>query len=411
MGLTAALVLGGAGWRVTVAEAETEPPTLWRASTFHPPTLELCEDLGLVSDMLRQGLVAPTYQLRDRATGIIAEFDFTAIADATRYPYRLQLEQYKYVRLLLDRLSDMPNVHIRYGHRVIGYRVEDDRTVRAHVRTENGEAALAARYLIGADGARSTVRQQLGVDFEGATYEHRYLLLSVDAPLEQYFPGISYVNYFSDPVEHLMVLRIPDVWRVMFEVPEEPSDEEALSDNFITARLRALLDPHPLPPLLSRQLYRVHQRVAESFRNGPIVLIGDAAHVNSPIGGMGLNSGIHDAYTLARTLLASPSGEGLNDWAEQRRRVALEEIQRITHRNTADLSERDLEARNARLVELSAIANDSARARAWMLEAAMITSARAHGLVPAQLIGSASGDEIPRTSSKDSVSAGPNFAR
>ncbi|MGQ4615964.1 FAD-dependent oxidoreductase [Nocardia sp. R7R-8] len=385
VGLTAALVLGRAGRRVLVLEAEPQPATQWRASTFHPPTLELAEGLGLVDDMLALGLVAPTYQLRERTGGLIAEFDFSTLSDATRYPYRLQLEQYKYVRIVLDKLADEKTVEVRFAHRATGH-VANAELATVYVNGAEGDYAVTGSHLVGADGARSTVRRDLGIEFEGITYEHRYLLLGIDAPLEDYFPGISYVNYVSDPNEHQMLLRIPDCWRVMFEVTEGPSDEAVLTDEFIGGRLRTLFGSHPTPQVLSRQVYRVHQRVAEEFRRGPVTLIGDAAHVNSPIGGMGLNSGIHDAYTLGRTLTDPGQLPDLDTWATQRRAVALSEIQRITHQNTQDLSLSEGTARELRLRQLHEISRDPDRSREWMLEASMIASARKQKLIPEHLI-------------------------
>lgn len=386
VGLTAALVLGRAGRRVLVVESEPEPATQWRASTFHPPTLELAEDLGLIGDMLAQGLMAPTYQLRDRAGDLIAEFDFSSLSDATKYPYRLQLEQYKYVRILLGRLAGEKTVEVRFSHRVTGHVATGPDSVDVQVSGPDGAYTASGGCLVGADGARSTVRQNLGIEFEGMTYEHRYLLLGIDAPLEDYFPGISHVNYVSDPTEHMMLLRIPDCWRVMFEVTDGPSDDDVVTDEFIEGRLKSLLGPHPLPRVLSRQVYRVHQRVAVEFRRGPVVLIGDAAHVNSPIGGLGLNSGVHDACTLGRALIGGQPSQDLDTWAEQRRTVALSEIQRITHRNTQDLSLDDGEARDERMEQLREISRDPLRTREWMLEASMIASARSQNLVPQRLI-------------------------
>jgi 3-(3-hydroxy-phenyl)propionate hydroxylase len=384
VGLTAALVLGRAARRVLVLETLPEPVTQWRASTFHPPTLELADGLGFVEDMLSQGLVAPTYQLRERTGELISEFDFAAIADFTRYPYRLQLEQYKYVRILLDKLAEEESVEVRFASRLLGF-TDADSSVDARVAGPDGEYTVTGRYLVGADGASSTVRKGLGIEFEGMTYEHRYLLLGLEAPLEKYFPNLSYVNYLSDPEEHVMLLRTPDCWRVMFGVPQGPSDEEAASDKFIEGRLKTLLGSHPMPEILSRQVYKVHQRVAKEFNRGNVVIMGDAGHVNSPIGGLGLNSGMHDAYTLGQTLLA-PGTPDLASWAEQRRRVALADIQRITHRNTQDLSLSEGEMREARMRELREISKDPERAKEWMLEAAMITSARAQQLVPTELI-------------------------
>jgi 3-(3-hydroxy-phenyl)propionate hydroxylase len=384
VGLTAALVLGRAGHRVLVLETLPEPVTQWRASTFHPPTLELADGLDFVEDMLQQGRIAPTYQLRERTGELIAEFDFTAIADSTRYPYRLQLEQYKYVQILLNKLADEDTVQVRFANRLVSFTDTGSR-VDVQVSSPEGDYSVGAKYLVGADGASSTVRKGLGIEFEGMTYEHRYLLLGLDAPLEDYFPNLSYVNYLSDPDEHVMLLRTPDCWRVMFGIPEGPSDGEAASDEFINGRLKALVGAHPLPEVLSRQVYKVHQRVAKEFRSGNVLIIGDAAHVNSPIGGLGLNSGVHDAFTLGRALTTSEDPD-LHAWAEQRRRVALADIQRITHRNTQDLSLSEGEIRQARMKELKEISQDPVRAKTWMLEAAMITSAREQKLVPLELI-------------------------
>ncbi|WPB89322.1 FAD-dependent oxidoreductase [Streptomyces malaysiensis] len=395
VGLTAALVLGRAGRRVLVVESEPEPATQWRASTFHPPTLELAESLGLIDDMLAQGLVAPTYQLLDRTGDLIAEFDFSTLSDATRYPYRLQLEQYKYMRILLGRLADEETVRVSFAHRVTGHRTTGPHSVDVQIAGPEGAYTVSGGCLVGADGARSTVRQNLGVEFEGMTYEHRYLLLGIDSPLEEYFPGISFVNYVSDPTEHLMLLRIPDCWRVMFEVTDGPPDEEVVTDEFIKGRLKVLLNQHPMPRVLSRQVYRVHQRVARTFRHGPVLLIGDAAHVNSPIGGLGLNSGIHDACTLGRALTDPQPSRALDSWAEQRRTVALSEIQRITHRNTQDLSLSEGEARDTRMEQLREISRDPRRSREWMLEASMITSARHQNLVSGRPF--RTGDQSPTT--------------
>jgi 3-(3-hydroxy-phenyl)propionate hydroxylase len=338
----------------------------------------MCRELGIVDEMHRRGLVAPTYQLRDRTEGLVADFDFTPLADATAYPYRLQLEQYKYAEILRGELAALDRAPLP-GHAVTGLRIEGSGGgVELDLDSPDGPVRVHAERVIGADGARSTVRGALGLEFAGLTYEHRYLLLSVDAPIEEYIPGICHVNYVADPHEHLMLLRIPDLWRVMFEIGPDVDADEAQSDAFVEKKLAALLDGVSLDQVHSRQIYRVHQRVAERFRTGPVFLIGDAAHINSPIGGMGLNSGIHDAYDLALTLSGGADDAALDAWAERRRRVALEEIQRITDSNTKALKSSG-DGRRA-LDEIVAIAGDPVRAKDWVLEASMIGMARRHHL-------------------------------
>lgn len=373
VGLTAALAAARAGLSVTVLEAAQRPSTQWRASTFHAPTLEMCAELGVVDQMLELGLRAPTYQIRDRVRGIIAEFDMAVLAGDTAYPFRLQLEQYKYVDILLEALRSLPNVQIAFDRPVGDVHNTADETAVEY--TVNGTIARAP-WLLGADGARSTVRKDAGIGFEGHTYQHRYLLLSIDGPVERVFPDIAFVNYVADPTEHAMLLRIPDLWRIMFEVPADVADGDAIADPYVHAALHRLDARLVRMPNPSRQLYKVHQRVATTFRSLRILLAGDAAHINSPLGGMGLNSGIHDAVDLANVLAVGGSDEALEQWSVRRQRVAHEEIQRITHENTRTLSA-VREAQAARDHDtLAEIAADPVRSREYLLESSMISNVR-----------------------------------
>lgn len=380
VGLTAALALARAGIGVTVFESEPELSTEWRASTFHPPTVEIARHLGIANAMLAAGLIAPRYQVRDRTDGLIAEFDFGALGDETEYPFRLQLEQYKYTQILRDALAaEHPEVTIRMGRGISDLRDAGD-----HVVLQSGPHRSTARWALATDGARSTVRKVLDCPFEGLTYEHRYLVLSIDYPIDTLLPGICDVNYISDPVEHLLVLRVPDVWRVVVSVPPEVSSEEAVSDSYIGQRLRTLFGDQPDLVLLERKTYAVHQRVVDSFRHGRVLLLGDAAHINSPMGGMGLNSGIHDAFDLSVQLTGHLGGEldesVLDLWATRRRKAAVETVQEITHRTTTALAESDEHQRRRFQQQMSDIAADPQRAKAWMMDAAMISNARAYDL-------------------------------
>ncbi|MGH9299991.1 MAG: FAD-dependent oxidoreductase, partial [Acidimicrobiales bacterium] len=213
VGLTAGVRLGSLGVRVIVLEAEDEPKTDWRASTFHCATLEVLEPTGIVPDMLALGLQVPSYQLRDRSSGIVAEFEFSALGDETAYPYRLQLNQQKVVGLLLERLKSLENVDLRFGRRLSGLS-EHGSGVVARVTRGNGgssgqgsEEEIEASFLIGADGAASTVRRCLGVGFSGSTYPERFLIVSIEEDLSDRLDDLAYVNYVADPVEWLFILR------------------------------------------------------------------------------------------------------------------------------------------------------------------------------------------------------------
>lgn len=382
VGLTAALALARHGVTVRVFERMLQPSVEWRASTFHAPTIEIGLELGIAGEMLRQGLIASKSQYRSRAEGLIAEFDFAGLSSETPYPFRLQLEQYKYVDILNERLAKTPAAEVHYG-----VEVERVDTFDTHAEVHGPDGLLQkASWVIGADGARSTVRKCLGLSFDGSTYQHRYLVLSLEYPLEELLPDICEVNYISDPEEHLLLLRIPDLWRVVISVPPGVSDEEATSAPFIRKRLTLIVGSTLELPVKEAKIYAVHERVAERLRVGRILLAGDAAHINSPMGGMGLNSGIHDAYDAAVHLLRVIRGEQdescLDEWAERRRAVALEEIQRLTRETTKALAQENKVKAESHRRKMAETAAEPERARQWMLDAAMISNVRRHPLPP-----------------------------
>ncbi|HEX5497174.1 MAG TPA: FAD-dependent oxidoreductase [Mycobacteriales bacterium] len=390
VGLTAAILLANRGLPVTVLEAEPEPRTDWRASTFHAATLELLDHAGVVEQMHAEGLVVPRYQLRDRRHGLVAEFDFSALADVTRYPYRLQLNQQRLVGILLERLARRSDVSVRFGARVESVRADGD-GVEAVLGTGagTGQRRVRGSYLVGADGAASAVRKSLGIRFDGITYPQRFCIVSVAEQLDELVPGIAPVAYLADPDEWLFLLRTPESWRVVFPVPADEPAEHATDLAVIARRLQGVADHPPGYRVIDRQLYPVHQRVAETLRVGPVLLAGDAGHINSPLGGMGLNSGLHDAVDLAirlaRVWYGDTDGSGgpdaeLDAYSARRRAVALEFVRADTHRNTVMLAERDeaVRARNRR--ELAEVAADPVRAREWMMRASMLAPVRAHGI-------------------------------
>jgi 3-(3-hydroxy-phenyl)propionate hydroxylase len=381
VGLTAALALARRGVPVTVLEAGTALAGESRASTFHPPTLERLADLGVLDALLARGLVAPTFAYRDRAEGLVAELDLGLLAGDTRYPYRVQCEQSKLTPILAGALAALPATSLRFGWPVAG--VEQDATGVTAVAADGRR--MRGAWLVAADGAHSAVRRALGVAFDGMTYPERFLVASTEEDLPALLPGLAFVNYVFDPDEWAVLLRTPDHWRVLLPTPDGTADRDELAR--LDARLRGVADPGRPWRVAHTSLYRVHQRVAATFRAGRVLLAGDAAHVNNPLGGLGMNSGIHDAVAYAdvlATVLAEAAagaapGAGdaaLDAVAAERRRVALEYVRTVSHAAWERLRASDPAARAAHLTQLRALAADPTRAREYLLRTSMIAALR-----------------------------------
>lgn len=381
VGLVAALALARQGLEVVVLESEADIPEDLRAGTFHPPTVEMLVALGLGAPLLEQGIKVPEWQIRDRRHGVVAQFDLGIIGDVTPYPFRLHCEQHKLSRVAYQALSALPNARVLFSARCTGF-TQDAEGVTVKLSTPSGEEELRASYLIGADGVRSTVRKGMNVEFEGFTWPERFLVFATPYDLaEQGFTGNAYI---ADPDEWCAIfiqphLGPPGIWRIAFPMGPDMSEEQILSDAFVQSRIQGFLAPDREYEIAYRSVYRVHQRVASNFRHGRVLLAGDSAHVNNPLGGMGLNSGIHDAVNLAEKLGAVIGGAGddlLDRYVRQRRLTNIEYVQAITIRNKRLLEERDPAVRAERFDEVRQSAADPARARAYLLNSSMIESVR-----------------------------------
>ena len=375
VGLCAANVLADAGVPVTVLEAEPRLPENLRASTFQPPTLDLLARLGAAQRLIEMGRVAPRLQYRDRA-GWVAELDFGVIADETAHPYRVQCEQYRLNHVLAERVA--PKARIEFSSQVTDVR-QDSACITV---TVNGKREIKANWLIGADGGRSRVREALGIQLEGFTWAERFLVASTPFDFAAVMPGLCDVAYFADPEEWFFLLRVPGVWRAMFPVREEEKEEDAISEASIQRRLRRVYARSPGYEVRHRTLYSVHQRVAQTYRKGRCFLAGDAAHLNNPLGGMGMNGGIHDAFNLAEKLAAViRRGEDeteLDRYERQRRPVALEYVNAITIANKRNLEAKDPEEHQRWKALMTRTAADPRLAREYMLKTSMIASLRKH---------------------------------
>jgi 3-(3-hydroxy-phenyl)propionate hydroxylase len=375
VGLTAAASLVHGGVPVTVLEAGSTLSTESRASTFHPPTLDMLDRLGAAAPLIAQGLVAPSFQYRSKRHGVIGAFDFAAIADATGHPYRLQSEQLNLTRILYERLREAPLFRLHVDSAVASV----DQTASGVEVTvnRNGRAEThAGRWLIGADGARSEVRRALGIEFEGFTWPERLLVVSTPFDFYRVIPDLVSVTYVADPQRWHFLLQIPGLWRVMFPVAPDESDARALTPEFAQSLMATVVPGLSGYEIAHTTLYKVHQRVAKTFRLGRVFLAGDAAHINNPLGGMGMNGGIHDAINLTARLAAVWHGradEGeLDRYERQRRLVTLEYIEKQSIQNKRNLESDGTDFRET----LRDIAADRGRTRDYLLRVSMIASLR-----------------------------------
>lgn len=379
VGMTAATALAAKGVPVVVVEESPEIVEDLRASTFHPPTLDFLDGLGVTPALMAQGLVCPHWQFRDRKKGAVATFDLTALKDETAYPFRLQCEQWKLTRVLRERLSTNPDVQLIFGLKAVSVeQAADSVTLTAHW-PDNSTEVIEGRFLIAADGARSAIRAYLNVPFEGMTIPERYLSLSTTFPFHEVMPDIANVSYMSDPDEWLTLLRTPSLWRVLLPTDASEGDEEMMAPERIEDRLQGVYPSKEPYKVVHKTRYRVHERVAEQFVVGRVILIGDAAHVNNPLGGMGMNGGIHDAINLTDKIAAIWKGEDLSllgKFERQRRRVAIEYVQAQALRNRQILNERDESKRQAYYDRLKATADDPVLHKEYVMRSSLIQSLR-----------------------------------
>lgn len=379
VGMTAATYLVGEGVPVTLIDPHHDVPTDLRASTFHPPTLDMLDRFGLGRECVKQGLICPHWQFRDRREGVIATFDLGLLRDETNHPYRLQCEQWKLSRLLRARLAAQDGAELILGAQAVDLHQDAD-GVTVTIEHEGGDRqTLRGRYLIGADGARSVIRAQTGVCFEGMTIPEVFLSISTHFPYHEAIPDLTNIAYISDPEEWVVLLRTPSLWRVLLPTDPAESPERMKSAHRIEERLQAVHRAAAPYHVAHRTDYRVHEKVARNYVVGRVFLAGDAAHLNNPLGGMGMNGGIHDAMNLADKLAQVWHGaplELMGRYERQRRKVALETVQAQALRNRRMLNETDPQARRAYHDELRRTVADEAAHKAFVMRSSLIGSLR-----------------------------------
>ncbi len=381
VGATLALYLARRGVPVTLLEGREEFPIDLRASTFHPPTLDMLDELDLTEKLLPQGLIVREFQYRERESGECVDFNLARLKGDTDHPYRLQCEQYKLVRTAAEMMAEYDHADVRMGSQVLGFK-ETGLGVNALVLENGEETVIEGSFMIGTDGANSRIRHASATQFEGLTYPERFLVVSTKFQFERVFDGLRWVNYVSDPDEWCVLLKTVDLWRVQFPTDENASEEELLSDEFIQDRLQRLHPKDGPYDIHHRTLYRVHQRVAETYRVGDRVLLaGDAAHVNNPLGGMGMNGGIHDAFNLGEKLVeiihhAGDLDHNLDLYDAQRRGICIAFIQERTQDNKRIMEAKDDSVQTERRNRFRRLATSQEAQDQYLLESSMIQSLR-----------------------------------
>ena len=385
VGLCLTLALTQAGLAVTLLESRTDENFLDqvpRAGTNHPATLEMYERIGLYKRVESRGMIAPIVHYWERqGPQLIAEFDHALLKEDTSFPYVVQCERIKVVEEALAMAKDDPNCDLRMGTTFESFEQKSDGVVAVVTNADGEQERISGRFLVSAEGARSLIRNQLGIEFEGFTYPDRTLNIEVAYDFSRH--GYADRNYISDPEEWSNLFQWPGPpkrWRVHFPTPPDADPETLLAPEALQKKLQAFMQTDQEFDIHGSNLYTVHQRVAKTFRMGNVLLAGDAAHVNSPIGGMGMNSGIHDAFNLADKLIGIERGEMdtavLDRYDRQRRTIAVEHTQAQTIRNKKLLMEKDPAVRRQNQDQLRKTAADPKLARDFMLRASLINSLR-----------------------------------
>jgi 3-(3-hydroxy-phenyl)propionate hydroxylase len=382
VGLLSALNLAAHDVPVLVLESHPGLFMDLRAGSFHPPTLEVMQPLGLTAKLVEIGIPVHKWQLRDRVRGVVGTFELSLLSDETPFPFRLHLEQHRFTPIVLEELCKLPHAEVRFSSPV-EHVTQDDNGVRVVVRTPDGPQQFDADWIIGADGGGSVVRKSAGIGFDGFTFPERFALISTTYDLGDH--GFTDTAYISHPIEWCAVFRLPDqgppgLWRFLYGCDPNESEQDALAGATIEKRLQSV-QPKPAPyEIVHRTIYRVHQRVATTFRNGRMLLAGDAAHLNNPLGGFGLNCGLQDAMNLTdklvRVIRREASDELLDLYVRQRRTANIEYVQETSIRNKRLLEETDESIRLSRLDDMRRASRDASLAKAVLMRSSMIDSMR-----------------------------------
>lgn len=372
VGLFAALRLAQSGANVAVVEQQDALGTQSKASTFHASTLELLDEAGVAEAFLPKGMVIDELQWRDLDGAILARLPFSLLTGLTRFPIRLHAEQTELTPLLAQALAALQPGALRFGTQALSI-AQDERGASVEVAGSGGTQRVDARYVVLADGAASTLREQLGIEFPGSVYESRALRVITREDLRDRLDDLSGMTYVRDERGSASILGMPDHWRLIFRVRGQESSEALLRPESVRALVDAIV---PGMTIDDAHTYGNRRHVAGAYRRGRVMLMGDVAHVTTTAGGMNMNTGLHDAFDIAGALapaLAGASGAGgaLDAVAERRRRVVTDVIVPRTEARAAGADGLAEELRQA-VSAIQRTAADPERAKRYLWDASML---------------------------------------
>jgi 3-(3-hydroxy-phenyl)propionate hydroxylase len=334
----------------------------------------MLDQLDVTHDLKTLGVTTDCWQVLHLPSGERAVFPLAVLGGLTRHPYRLQCEQYHLARILYERARANPLIALHLGASVRDVTQNSDEA-SAIADVGGQEKTFSGPFLIGADGAHSVVRQKIGLTLEGATYPSVTMLVTTPFRFEDHVANILGANYVWGTQDSFSMFRLQDVWRCTFYPrPGVEADIDFTAEE-ANERLQGIVAQPTAYEMHERRTYKIHQRIVAKYRVGRIVLAGDAAHLNAPTGGMGMNGGIHDAFNLSDKLARVMGGESielLDLYTRQRQPVAKQEIIQQADQNRKRMENRDPAQQMKSLHALQEITRDEGKLLQFVKRASMI---------------------------------------
>lgn len=325
VGSVTALVLAAQGIPVTLIDPAVDPSEDERGAILHPATLDLLEASGVTAFLLEHGTLCPTLQYREHANGPITEFDLAGLANEMRHPYRVLFRRAALIRFLHDAVRAAPGARVLLSCCPLRLR-QNDWHVELVVQLPQGVATLIGAYLIGAEDELSGVRALLGVPQDILAPPARFVSSTIEFDFRAALGDVRPITYFADHSAWSLLVQRRGQWEMLYPVPRDMSDMEAVDAKTIVAQLARIARGAVQAPILSRRIETAGRAIARTYGLGRVFLAGDAAHQLDPVDDLGLNCGITDAIELAGRLADVWHGLSppriLDDYELHRRRAA-----------------------------------------------------------------------------------------